>query len=73
MSFNAFEARYKSGDCAECGVWIEEGDMIGYNDEGDLVHEECYEGGEDDEGPKQFVFGAETDHEAIAGPNDQVC
>lgn len=36
-----FEARY-SGYChAECGERIEQGDLVRYSDEGDLLHEDC--------------------------------
>jgi hypothetical protein len=34
------EAEYRS-KCATCGEWIEEGDMIETNADGDWVHEEC--------------------------------
>lgn len=34
------EAEYRS-KCAACGNWIEEGDPIEQNEDGDWVHEEC--------------------------------
>lgn len=35
-----FEARY-DGHCAECGNFFEEGDMIQYDKDGDLVAMDC--------------------------------
>jgi hypothetical protein len=34
------EATYRS-KCSVCGEWIEEGDLIATNENGDWVHEEC--------------------------------
>ena len=35
-----FEARY-GGMCADCGGWFEEGDMIQYNEDGELIAIDC--------------------------------
>lgn len=35
-----FPARY-GGQCADCGGWFEEGDMIRYDEDGDLVALDC--------------------------------
>jgi hypothetical protein len=40
--FIAFPARFDSGECPICGWGIAVGDLIGY-DEGDLVHQTCFE------------------------------
>ena len=51
MASKPFPARYQ-GDCCECGVWWEEGEMIRYNDNDELIHEDCYV----DEEPKPKTF-----------------
>lgn len=33
----------RESKCAACGEWIEEGDPIERNDDGDWVHEHCVE------------------------------
>lgn len=42
MAGPKFEAMYQ-GDCAECGLWWNPGDFIRYDDDDELVHEECYQ------------------------------
>lgn len=37
---NPFEAQF-SGECGECGWEIEPGDMIAYNGDDEIVHEDC--------------------------------
>lgn len=39
-----YEAQHRS-KCAACGEWIEEGDEIVRNDDGDWVHIECDQDG----------------------------
>ena len=39
-SRKSFEARY-AGRCQSCGGYFEEGDMIRYDKDDDLVHEDC--------------------------------
>lgn len=51
MASKPFPAKYM-GDCCECGIWWEEGEMIRYNDNDELVHEDCYV----DEEPKPRSF-----------------
>jgi hypothetical protein len=41
MASRPFEAKYP-GDCCECGIWWEEGELIRYNDNEELVHKDCY-------------------------------
>lgn len=36
----SFEARYR-GKCAACGDRIEEGDEVTYDDDDELIHDEC--------------------------------
>jgi hypothetical protein len=40
MSSRPFTANW-DGDCAECGASFDAGDEIRYNDDGDLIGEEC--------------------------------
>lgn len=43
-----FRARY-DGECDNCGADFDEGDLIGYRPDGDLVCPECPLGGGDDD------------------------
>lgn len=36
----AFAAKYR-GQCNDCGEWFSEGTMVHYNDEDQLVHQDC--------------------------------
>jgi len=38
----SFSARYP-GRCPECGETIYEGDSVMYDDDDQVIHEECYE------------------------------
>lgn len=39
----AFAAKYR-GKCADCGEWFPEGTMIHYNDDDEIVHDDCDDG-----------------------------